>query len=65
MTDDRSQPAHYVIISPVKDEGRFVERTLESVASQTIRPQQWIIVDDGSADETPAIVRDSRSATSG
>ena len=56
MSVDRSQPSRYVIISPVKDEERFVERTLESVASQTIRPQQWIIVDDGSADETPAIV---------
>ena len=47
----------YVIVTPVKDEEAFIERTIQSVLSQTIRPSIWIIVDDGSCDRTPDIVR--------
>jgi glycosyltransferase involved in cell wall biosynthesis len=46
----------YVIISPVKDEERYVELTLRSVTSQSVLPVLWIIVDDGSSDRTPEIV---------
>tara|TARA_R110001583_G_scaffold5139_2_gene28345 strand:- start:2896 stop:3786 length:891 start_codon:yes stop_codon:yes gene_type:complete len=35
--------------------------TLESVVSQTVKPDLWIIVDDGSTDETPAILQDYAS----
>jgi glycosyltransferase involved in cell wall biosynthesis len=31
-------------------------QTLESVVAQTVRPSQWVIVDDGSSDETPDIL---------
>lgn len=48
----------YVIISPVKDEERFVRETLESVTQQTVRPARWVIVDDGSTDSTPHIVQE-------
>jgi len=47
----------YVIVSPVKDEARFIQTTLDSVVAQTVRPARWIIVDDGSQDETPAILK--------
>jgi biofilm PGA synthesis N-glycosyltransferase PgaC len=46
----------YVIISPVRDEGQFLECTINSVLGQTIHPSEWIIVDDGSTDNTGAIV---------
>jgi glycosyltransferase involved in cell wall biosynthesis len=46
----------YVIISPVKDEERYVELTLRSVTIQTLKPILWIIVDDGSNDGTPEII---------
>lgn len=42
----------YVIITPAKNEGQFIEKTLKSVIEQTILPQEWIIVDDGSNDTT-------------
>ena len=41
-----------VIISPVRNEGEYFESTLRSMASQTLRPLLWIIVDDGSTDNT-------------
>ena len=46
----------YVLISPCRDEADFMERTLDSVAGQSIPPARWIIVDDGSSDATPQIL---------
>ena len=46
-----------VIISPVRDEAALIARTLDSVVAQTVRPAEWVIVDDGSTDETAAIVQ--------
>lgn len=45
----------YVVISPVKDEGEHLARTAESLVAQTHRPERWVIVDDGSSDDTPRI----------
>ncbi len=47
----------YVIVTPVRDEARYIASTLESVKAQTHRPLHWIIVDDGSTDRTPDILR--------
>lgn len=46
----------YIVITPVRDEVNFVEKTIESVCEQTIKPLRWIIVDDGSTDGTGAIL---------
>lgn len=45
-----------VLISPVRDEAELIQRTLDSVIQQTILPIEWVIVDDGSQDNTAAIV---------
>jgi glycosyltransferase involved in cell wall biosynthesis len=50
------QVGNFVIISPVKDEERYVETTIHAVLRQTVRPKKWIIVDDGSHDRTVEIV---------
>jgi biofilm PGA synthesis N-glycosyltransferase PgaC len=47
----------YIIVTPVKDEERYVARTLQSVTEQTVRPLCWVLVDDGSTDRTPDIIR--------
>ena len=47
----------YIIISPVRNEEEYIEKTLHSIISQTVRPLEWIIVDDGSIDYTEKIVR--------
>ncbi len=46
----------YVLITPCRNEAEFARRTLDSVCAQTIPPTLWVIVDDGSTDETPAIL---------
>jgi poly-beta-1,6-N-acetyl-D-glucosamine synthase len=46
----------YVVISPVRDEGQYIAGTIQSVIRQTMRPTEWIIVDDGSHDETGRII---------
>jgi len=45
----------YVVITPVRDEERFLEDTIHSMCGQTVQPAEWIIVDDGSSDQTGAI----------
>jgi len=45
-----------VVITPVRDEEAFLPATIESVIHQTILPQEWIIVDDGSTDSTGKII---------
>jgi poly-beta-1,6-N-acetyl-D-glucosamine synthase len=47
-----------VIVSPVRDEAQFLRLTLDSIVSQTLRPVEWVIVDDGSKDATPDIIRE-------
>ena len=44
------QDVKYVIITPVRDEEKHIEATIEAVADQTIRPTEWVLVDDGSSD---------------
>jgi len=46
----------YVLISPCRDEAAFMRRTLDSVAAQSVPPALWVVVDDGSKDETPEIL---------
>lgn len=48
----------YCIVTPVRDEARYMRRTLESVVNQTVPPDLWVVVDDGSTDATPAILAD-------
>jgi len=45
-----------VVISPVRDEAIYIRNTLESMVHQTTRPQEWLIVDDGSQDDTRSII---------
>jgi poly-beta-1,6-N-acetyl-D-glucosamine synthase len=48
----------YLLISPCRDEAQYLRRTLDSVAAQSVQPTAWVIVDDGSTDETPAILEE-------
>jgi glycosyltransferase involved in cell wall biosynthesis len=48
----------YCLITPCRDEAKYARRTLESITRQTLAPARWIIVDDGSSDETPALLKE-------
>lgn len=45
-----------VVISPVRNEARLISRTLDSMLAQSWRPAEWILVDDGSTDDTTAVI---------
>jgi glycosyltransferase involved in cell wall biosynthesis len=47
---------NYVIISPVRDEEQYIEKTIRSVVAQTILPIRYVIVNDGSSDKTGSII---------
>jgi biofilm PGA synthesis N-glycosyltransferase PgaC len=46
----------YVVITPARNEGEHIGRTLESMVAQTYRPLAWVVVSDGSTDQTDDIV---------
>ncbi len=46
----------YLVVSPCRNEAEYMRRTLDSMVAQTLTPALWVIVDDGSTDETPAIL---------
>lgn len=52
MSDQR-----LLIISPVRNEERYIERMVRSMIAQTHPPELWLIVDDGSDDATLGILR--------
>ncbi len=47
---------NYCLVTPCRDEARYARTTLDAVTRQTEPPAAWVIVDDGSKDETPAIL---------
>jgi glycosyltransferase involved in cell wall biosynthesis len=50
-------PLEYVLITPARNEAALIESTIRSVVSQTLLPKRWIIVSDGSTDDTDGIVQ--------
>lgn len=46
----------YVVVTPVRDEGAYLPFTIECMAKQTVPPEQWVIVNDGSKDNTAQIM---------
>jgi glycosyltransferase involved in cell wall biosynthesis len=47
----------YVLITPVRNEAQTIGTTIESIAHQTVQPREWVIVSDGSTDQTDEIVK--------
>ena len=47
----------YVIVTPARNEEIHIGKTIKSMLSQTVLPQKWIIVSDGSTDGTDEIVQ--------
>jgi glycosyltransferase involved in cell wall biosynthesis len=56
QTNMSLQHTKYVVISPVRDEEAHLRFTIDSMLAQTVRPREWIIVNDGSTDDTANII---------
>ena len=54
---EKMSSCRYVLVTPAYNEGRFIGKTIEGVLAQTQRPVRWVIVDDGSTDDTWEVVR--------
>jgi len=46
----------YVLVTAAYNDGKFIDATIASVISQDVLPARWIIVSDGSTDDTDAII---------
>lgn len=53
----RTRPK-YAVITPVRDEEDHLRSTAESMVAQTIRPVEWVIVNDGSTDGTAGVIEE-------
>jgi len=53
MVDD------YILITPVKNEEKTLLEVIRSVKNQTKKPILWVIVNDGSTDKSPEIIRNA------
>ena len=47
----------YVLMTAAKDEAASIGKIIEAVLRQTVLPVAWFIMDDGSSDDTAAIVK--------
>ena len=52
----------YVAITPARDEEKFLPGLLDSMLQQSVLPERWIVIDDGSTDSTPQILDKAASA---
>ncbi len=47
----------FVIITPIRNEEKYITTTMNCMMAQTLLPLEWIIVDDGSKDNTQKIIK--------
>lgn len=46
----------YVLVTAARNEAAYIEKVVQSVVAQTVLPQKWVIVSDGSTDGTDKII---------
>ncbi len=52
----KSRTGRYALVTAARNEQANIERTIQSVVSQTLLPAVWVIVSDGSTDGTDEVV---------
>jgi glycosyltransferase involved in cell wall biosynthesis len=53
-----SREIGYVAVTPARNEAENLRRLAACLAKQTVRPSRWVIVDDGSTDDTAAALEE-------
>ena len=51
----------FSVIIPLYNKAAYVEKAIRSVAAQTFREFEVIVVDDGSLDDTEAVIREFKN----
>lgn len=51
----------YVVVTPLRNEEAYLPLTIASMCAQTVKPLQWVLVDDGSTDNTAALADEAAS----
>jgi glycosyltransferase involved in cell wall biosynthesis len=46
----------FVLVTPARNEEKYIRKLLESMVHQTLLPSKWVIVNDGSTDSTADVV---------
>jgi len=52
----QGSPARVSVVVPSYNHGRFIESTLRSIIKQQLPPDELLVIDDGSRDESPSII---------
>jgi glycosyltransferase involved in cell wall biosynthesis len=47
-----------IVVTPARNESKYLPVLFESLSKQTVKPNLWLIVDDGSTDLTPRLAQD-------
>src|SRR5262249_33649659 len=56
MNLDCAKLPRILLITPARNEERYLPHTISSMRAQTIHPIRWVIINDGSTDKTPEII---------
>jgi len=48
----------YCLVTPAHNESGYIGRTIDAVVAQTVPPLRWVIVDDGSDDDTARVAEE-------
>jgi len=62
MTERERKPPRILVVTPTHDEEAYLPRTVASMEAQVRKPDLWILVDDGSSDETGRIADEAARA---
>ena len=55
---DHMKTASYNLITPVKNEERYLPGLAQCIIKQSHLPEVWVIIDDASTDRTPEIIKE-------
>lgn len=61
---DPKSEGKYLLITPAKNEEQNLPEVARSVTGQTVKPELWVIVDDGSTDNTQHVIEHLRATYS-
>lgn len=57
MNQNRENMNRFLMVTPARNEEKFLSKVINSVVTSSLTPKLWVIVDDNSTDNTPDIVR--------